>query len=71
RKGFYTISALKTNRILYLWGICQKAGLFALHLRKTDPGVSLVTVGDCQFYEYRYEWKLNGILNAAVMELAG
>ena len=34
RKGFYTIGALKTNRILYLWGICQKAGLFALHLRK-------------------------------------
>ena len=38
RKGFYTIGALKTNRILYPWGIRQKASLFALHLRKTDPG---------------------------------
>ena len=28
RKGFYTIGALKTNRILYPWGIRQKASLF-------------------------------------------
>lgn len=67
RKGFYTIGALKTNRILYPWGIRQKASLFALHLRKTDPGVSLVTVGGHQFYVYRYEGELNGIPNAAVI----
>lgn len=67
RKGFYTIGALKTNRILYPWGIRQKASLFALHLRKTDPGVSLVTVGGRQFYVYRYEGELNGIPNAAVI----
>ena len=64
RKGFYTIGALKTNRILYPWGIRQKASLFALHLRKTDPGVSLVTVGGRQFYVYRYEGELNGIPKA-------
>ena len=67
RKGFYTIGALKTNRILYPCGIRQKASEFALHLRKTDPSVSLVTVGGRKFYVYRYEGELNGIPNAAVI----
>ena len=53
RKGFYTIGALKTNCILYPSGIRQKASTFALHLRKTDPGVSLVTVGGREFYVSR------------------
>mgnify|MGYP003303775257 CR=1 FL=1 len=67
RKGFYTVGALKTNRILYPCGIRQKTSAFALHLRKTDPDVSLVTVGSREFYVYRYEGKLNGIPNAAVL----
>lgn len=67
RKGFYTIGALKTNRILFPCGIRQKASAFALHLRKTDKGVSLVTVGSREFYVYRYEGKLNDIPNAAVI----
>lgn len=67
RKGFYTVGALKTNRILYPCGIRQKASAFALHLRKTDPDVSLVTVGSREFYVYRYEGELNGIPNAAVI----
>ena len=67
KKGFYTIGALKTNRILYPCGIRQKASAFALHLRKTDPDVSLVTVGSREFYVYRYEGELNGIPNAAVI----
>ena len=67
RKGFYTIGALKTNRILYPCGIRRKASEFALHLRKTDPDVSLVTVGGREFYVYRYEGKLNDIPNAAVL----
>ena len=36
QKGFYTIGALKTNRIIYPCGIRQKASEFALHLRKSD-----------------------------------
>ena len=44
KKGFYTIGALKTNRVLYPCGIKQKINEFALHLRKTDAAVSLVTV---------------------------
>ncbi len=67
RKGFYTIGALKTNRIIYPCGIRQKVSEFALHLRKTDRNVSLVTVGSREFYVYRYEGSLNGIPNAAVI----
>lgn len=67
RKGFYTIGALKTNRIIYPCGIRQKVSEFALHLRKTDRNVSLVTVGSRKFYVYRYEGELNDISNAAVI----
>lgn len=31
RKGFYTIGALKTNRVIYPCGIRQKVSEFALH----------------------------------------
>ena len=34
QKGFYTIGALKTNRIIYPFEIRQKVSDFALHLRK-------------------------------------
>ena len=67
KKGFYTIGALKTNRILYPCGIRQKASAFALHLRKTDPNISLVTVDKRQFYVYRYEGNLNDVPNTVVL----
>ncbi len=67
RKGFYTIGALKTNRVLYHCGIKQKASELALHLRKTDTGVSLVTVGRRSYHVYRYEGSLNGIDDAVVL----
>ncbi len=67
KKGFYTIGALKTNRVLYPCGIKQKVSEFALHLRKTDAAVSLVTVGSRSYYVYRYEGSLNGIENAVVL----
>lgn len=67
KKGFYTIGALKTNRILYPCGIKQKISEFALHLRKTDTAVSLVTVGSRSYHVYRYEGNLNGIENAVVL----
>ena len=67
RKGFYTIGALRTNCIIYPCGIRRKVSEFALHLRKTDPNVSLVTVDGRGFYVYRYEGKLNDIPNAAVL----
>ena len=67
KKGFYTIGALKTNRIIYPCGIRQKVSEFALHLKKEDPNVNLVTVGNRKFYVYRYEGKLNDIPNAVVI----
>ena len=66
-KGFYTIGALRTNRVLYPCGIKQKVSEFALHLQKTDAAVSLVTVGSRSYYVYRYEGNLNGIENAVVL----
>lgn len=67
KKGFYTIGALKTNRILYPTGIRTKLSDFALHIRKTDKDVRLVTVGNRQYYVYRYEGKLNDVENAVVL----
>ena len=67
QKGFYTIGALKTNRIIYPCGIRQKISQFSLSLRKTDSNVNLVTVGNREFYVYRYEGELQGIPNAVVV----
>ena len=59
KKGFYTIGALKTNRIIYPYGIRTSIKEFASFMRKQDPNISLVTAGGRQFYVYRYEGKLN------------
>lgn len=67
KKGFYTIGALKTNRILYPGGMGKKLSEFAQSLAKTDPAVSLVTVGGRKYHVYRYEGNLNGIENAVVL----
>ena len=67
QKGFYTIGALKTNRIIYPCGIHNQVGKFATYLRKQDADVCLVTVEHRQFYVYRYEGKLKDIENAAVI----
>ena len=64
-----------TERILYDWGAkdqpgslsmrdSQKASAFALHMRKTEPVVNLVTVGSREFYVCRYEGELNDSPNA-------
>lgn len=66
-KAFYTIGALKTNRIIFPCGIKQKINEFVHYIRKTDANVSLVTVGNRQFYVYRYEGALNNIENAVVL----
>lgn len=67
KKGFYTIGALKTNRVIYPCGIKQALNQFALLLCKHDTDVSLVTVNKRNYYVYRYEGKLNGIENAVVV----
>jgi len=67
KKGFYMIGALRTNRVLYPYGIRQKISSYALHFRKTDKDVRLVTAGNRQYYVYRYEGSLNGVENAVVL----
>ena len=66
-KGFYTIGALKTNRVIFPADIKQNISEFARFFLKTDPNVNLVTVGRRQYYVYRYEGKLNKLENAVVL----
>ena len=66
-KGFHTIGALKTNRMLYPFGIKKKLSEFAALLSVTCSDFNLVTVKNQKYYVYRYEGKLNGIENAAVL----
>ena len=53
--------------ILYPCGIKCSIRELALHIRKTDRNVSLVTVGSRRYYVYRYEGKLTAIEDAAVL----
>ena len=66
-KGFYTIGALKTNRVIFPAGIRQQVSQFAQFIRKTDTNVSLVTVDKRQYYVYRYEGCLNDLEDAVVL----
>lgn len=66
-KGFHTIGALKTNRMLYPFGIKKKLSEFAALLAVTRSDFNLVTVKNQKYYVYRYEGKLNGIENAVVL----
>lgn len=66
-KGFYTIGALKTNRVIFPAGIRRQIAQFAPFIHKTDPNVSLVTVGKRQYYVYRYVGNLNNLEDAVVL----
>ena len=66
-KGFHTIGALKTNRVLYPFGIKKKLSEFAALLSVTRSDFNLVTVKNQTYYVYRYEGNLNGIENAVVL----
>lgn len=66
-RGFHTIGALKTNRMLYPFGIRKKLSEFAALLSVTHSDFNLVTVKNKNYYVYRYERKLNGIENAVVL----
>ncbi len=66
-KGFYTIGALKTNRVIFPFGIRQQIAQFAQFIRKTDRNVNLVTVGRREYYVLRYEGCLNDLEDAVVL----
>ena len=67
QKGFHTIGALKTNRLLYPSGMKKKLGELAAELSATHNGFDLVTVNKRKYYVYRYKGNLNGIENAVVL----
>jgi hypothetical protein len=66
-KGFYTIGAIRTNRVIYPKNIKIKISEFAKFIEQTDSTTHLVTVGKRMYYIYRYEGKLNGIDDAVVL----
>lgn len=66
-KGFHTIGALKTNRVIFPAGIRQQISQFVQFIHKTDPKVNLVTVGKRQYYVYCYEGNLNDLENVVVL----
>ena len=67
QKGFHTIGALKTNRLLYPSGMKKKLSELAAELSVTHNGFDLVTVKKRKYYVYRYEGNLNVIENAVVL----
>jgi len=69
KKGFYTVGALKANRILYPHGIRKSVREFAEILKEKNAVSSFrsVTVKGKKYYVYRYEGNLNGIANAVVL----
>ena len=69
QKGFYTVGALKTNRILYPHGIRKSVRELAETLKEKNVVSSFrsVTVEGRKYYVYRYEGNLNGIENAVVL----
>ena len=66
-KGFHTIGALKTNRMLYPFGLKKKLSEFAVLVSVSRSDFNLVTVKKQKYYVYRYEGKRNGIENAVVL----
>ena len=67
QRGFHTIGALKTNRLLYPSGMKKKLRELAAELSVTPREFDLVTVKKRNYYVYRYEGNLNGIENAVVL----
>jgi len=66
-KGFYTIGAIRTNRLIYPCNIKKRINEFALFIEQTDCDVRLVTVGSREYYVYRYEGRLKDIDDAVVL----
>jgi len=67
QKGFYTIGALKTNRVLYPNGVKINLRSFAERNAENDSHFHIVTVKGRKYHIYRYEGNLNGVDNAVVL----
>jgi hypothetical protein len=69
RKGFYTVGAMKINRIISPCGMKMSVREYAETLAesKRKELFHLVTVKGRRYYVYRYEGNLNGFENAIVL----
>ena len=68
-KGFYTIGSLKSNRILFPYGVRLSVSELAKKLvgAQCRELFHIVTVKGKRYWVYRYEGKLNKIENAVVL----
>ena len=66
-RGFCTIGALKTNRIVYPHGVKCSVNRLAAALKGSTFPLHTVTVGERKYNIFRYEGNLNGIDNAVVL----
>ena len=66
-QGFHTISAIKTNRIIFPAGVRQQIAQFADYISQSEPIVSLVTVGNRQYFIHRYEGKLTDLNDVVIL----
>ena len=67
KKGFYTIGAIKTNRIVALEGGKLQIGQLASALHLAGLNADLVTVGKRRFYVYSCEVHIEGIGKAIIV----
>ena len=67
KKGFYTVGALKTNRIIYPSGIGISISKLAENIFKDDMFFCTVTVKGHKYHVFRYECNLKNIDNAVVL----
>lgn len=67
RKGFFTVGALKTNRILYPAGYKMQVSELASYMKESMPSIHTMTVGKRKYKVYRYEGPVNGVGKAVVL----
>ena len=66
-KGFHTIGAIKTNRIVEIEEVKLQIGQLATALQLAGLNADLVTVGKKQFYVYSCKVQIEGIGDALVL----
>lgn len=67
RKGFHTVGALKTNRIIFPAGVGVGISKFAENIREEDTFFRPVTVKGRKYLVFRCECNLKDIDNAVVL----
>jgi hypothetical protein len=65
RRGIHTIGRIKSNRVIYPYGLKTSVKEFSKHIRKDET--CPVTAGDNKYYVHRYEGKINDLENAVIL----